>query len=322
LSEYLAFQIPPALHFVGLELIVTIACALTLAHALGERRRGDSWPLFQWLTALAYGVILEIIAYNAWDNYQQGQFTVQLYHHKLPLYVTFIYPAFHYAALKLVEGRKLGWLQEALLVGFCLVLIDVPYDTCGPGAGWWHWSDGDPNMKVRWLGVPITSYYWYLLFGAIYAALLRALKPRLAQRSWALLMTPLAAAAVVVLGIVAFIPFHLLKSVGVPGGAIVATHLVAVGVLAWMTRKPMTTPGSIRAVILMLQLYPALLMVLLPPSQWAAKFAAAAAAIAGMAVLAGGAARSNQSYTSPAFPFPDADSSAAPTAGSPRRSGT
>jgi hypothetical protein len=320
LSEIVALGPAPA-SFVGLELAVATACALTLAHALGERRRGDGWPLFQWLTALAYGVLIEIVAYNTWDNYQQGRFTVQLYHHKLPLYVTFVYPAFHYSALKLVEARRLRWLPEALLVGLCLVLIDIPYDTFGPGAGWWRWSDSDPNMKVRWLGVPVTSYYWYLLFGAIYAALLRALRPRL--EPWTrraasyLFLPPMVGAAVLALGIVAFIPFHLLKRVGAPDGAIVAVHMAAVAVIAWTTRRTVAAPAKIRASILILQLYPALLMVLMPPSQWAAKAAAMAAAIAGIAVIG-----SSRVGSARALPSPDARSTPAPTADSPRRSGT
>jgi hypothetical protein len=201
-------------------------------------------------------------------------------------------------------------------VGLCLVLLDVPYDTFGPGAGWWQWSASDPNMKTRWLGVPVTSYEWYLVFGAMYAGLLRALKPKLARWTTApgyILLPPLVGAGVIVLGVAGFIPFHLLKAAGAPEGAIVAAHLAAVGVIAWKTRGP----TAMRASVLILQLYPALLIVLLPPSQWAAKAAAAAAAIAGMAVIGSSRAR-----TSTASAYPDVDSTSASSAGSPRRSGT
>jgi hypothetical protein len=281
------------LHFVGLELAVAAAFALTLAHALRERRRGDGWPLVQWLTALCYGVLIELVTYNYWDNFDHGQFTVQLYHHKLPLYVVLLYPAFHYTGLKLVEARNLPRVTEALVVGLCIMLIDVPFDTAGPDAGWWRWSTKDPNMAVRWLGVPITSYYWYLLFGALYAAILRALRPRLGRRAWAPLVAPLLGAAVLVLGVIAFIPFHLLKAVGIPAGAIVAAHIAAVAVLAWRTRGPSASP-SLRVPALVLQLYPVLVLGWLRAPDWPLKGAAMATAIAALFALTGSAALSTE----------------------------
>jgi hypothetical protein len=284
MTEWLALQNPLAhpLHFLGLELAVATAFFLTLGDALARHRRGDRWPLFQWLTALTYGVSLEILTYNTWDNFSHGQFTVQFYHHKLPLYVTLIYPAFHYTALKLVESWRLRLLPEALLVGFALVLIDAPFDTAGPDAGWWSWSPTDPNMAVRWLGVPITSYYWYLSFGAIYAALLRLLRRRLEPRSTALhlLVSPIAGVAVIVAGCIAFIAFHLLKAAGVPPSAIVAAHLAACGVIAWRLRPRATPlPRHLLASLLSLQLYPALVIALLRPSLWPIKAAVAATAL-------------------------------------------
>src|SRR5439155_6270970 len=117
--------------------------------------------------------------------------------------------------------------------------------------------------------------------------------------------------------IVGFIPFHLIKAIGVPAGAIVAVHITAVGVLAWVTRRPVPTPPMIRASILILQLYPALLLVLLPPSEWPAKAAAMLAAVAGMAVIG-----SSRADSATALPCRDADNTPAPTAGSPRQSGT
>jgi hypothetical protein len=257
MSETIAFSLPP-LRFIGLELAVGAAFCLTLAHAVGRFRDHDRWPLVQWLTALFYGVIIELVAFNFWDNYNHGQFTVQLYHHKLPLYVTLLYPSFHYTGLKLVESWRLSRRAEPFLVGLCIMLVDVPFDVAGPDAGWWSWSTKDPNLAVRWLGVPITSYYWYLVFGAIYAALLRVLKPRLERRNFTLLLTPLFGAAVLVLGVIAFIPFHLIKALGVPDDAIVAVHIAGCALLAWTVRPVAadSPPQNVRISAALLHLLP------------------------------------------------------------------
>src|SRR5262245_11362419 len=102
-SMFVAFNNPFAqpLHFAGVELIVVAAFVLTLRDAL--RRQA----LFQWLLAFCYGITMELIAFNYLNNYAHGQFTIQLYHRQLPLYVVCIYPVFHYTGLTLVQRWNL-----------------------------------------------------------------------------------------------------------------------------------------------------------------------------------------------------------------------
>jgi hypothetical protein len=235
-SAWVAWSSPLGrpLHQLGLELVMMTALVLTLRDAVGRYRRGQRWPLFQWLVILAYGVTMELIAFNFYDNYVHARFSVQLYHGKLPLYVPCCYIAFHYCGLMMVQRFGLGVVVEALLAGLAICAIDVPFDLAGPRAGWWVWSTRDPNLAVRWLGVPVTSYYWYLLFGAVLAALCRVTRRRIEPRPLALyaLLAPLVAVAVFVLGVVAFLPFHALVAVGVPAAAIVAGHLTGCVALA------------------------------------------------------------------------------------------
>jgi hypothetical protein len=227
------------LHFLGLELVVLGCFVLTLRHAAGRFRAGERWPLFQWLAIFAYGVVIELVAFNYLQNYNHGQFSIQLYHDKLPLYVTAIYVVFHYTGLKLIERLALGALPEALLVGLMIFLLDVPFDLAGVDAGWWAWTGADPNMAVKWLGVPITSYYWYLTFGACYPLVLRAFRPWLERRSLGLYLAcaPLAGVAILIAGTIAFLPFHGLKALGVPDGAIVALHVAGCAALALVHRR-------------------------------------------------------------------------------------
>src|SRR5450631_2531787 len=139
--SYVAFGNPfgHPLHFVGLELVFALCFGLTIRDVAARYRGGERYALFQWLVVFAYGVAMELIAFNAYPDYEHGQFTVQLYHHKLPLYVTFVYVVFHYTGLKLAARARLGWLAEAVTCGLAIALIDVPFDIAGADARWWSW---------------------------------------------------------------------------------------------------------------------------------------------------------------------------------------
>jgi hypothetical protein len=226
------------IHFALLEIFVALSTAAVLAHAVIEYRRGDRRHLFQWIAITSYGIQMELIAFNFLHNYAHAQFTVQLYHGQLPLYVTGLYGAFMYAGIKLAERLEVHPVAEAFLAGFAICLIDVPFDIAGVAVGWWDWLDTDPNLAFRWLGVPVTSYEWYLIFGAVAAAQLRLLWPRLEKRSFALaaIVALFAGSGVVFFGVLGFLPFHGIKALGVSDGMIVAAHLAICAVLALAVR--------------------------------------------------------------------------------------
>ncbi len=238
-GSYLAFHNPLAgpLHFAGLELLVMASFALTLRHAIIQYRAGEKHHLLQWLTACLYGVLIELIAYNYINSYDHGQFTVQLYHRKLPLYVVFLYPVFHYTGLELVQRWRLKAVPEALIAGLTMCLIDIPFDVAGVNAKWWTWLSGDPNFKVRWLGVPLTSYYWYMAFGAAYSLLCRVTRNWINRKGIVAqaLLSPALAIGVVVFGTIFFQPFHGLVALGVPTEAVVAGHAaICIGLAIWL----------------------------------------------------------------------------------------
>ena len=91
------------LHFFVLELAVLACTLLVFGHALRAYRAGDRRPMFQWLVLTSYGVQMELIAFNILHNYEHAQFTVQLYHGQLPLYVTGLYGTFMYTGIKIAE---------------------------------------------------------------------------------------------------------------------------------------------------------------------------------------------------------------------------
>jgi hypothetical protein len=137
----------------------------------------------------------------------------------------------------IMTARRLGLrpAYEGFAAGLLIVAMDMPFDICGPIVKWWSWSDTDPNVAVRWLDVPVTSYYWHLTFGGILATLTTLIGRRVRTMSRLLLLTLPVSLLVIVLGVLGFQPFHGLAALGVPQGVLVAAALcgsLAVGALA------------------------------------------------------------------------------------------
>jgi hypothetical protein len=221
------------LSFVGLELVVLGLAALTFAHARRAHRDGDRRALFTWITIIVYGLAMEVISYNTVDNFKHGQFTVMFYDRQLPLYVTAVYPVLLYTGIATARCLGLRSAVEPLAAGLLIVAMDAPFDLVGPLAGWWRWLDGHTEIAHRWAGVPVTSFFWHFAFGAILAALTswvagRSRRPR-GPAPWLALPVTV---AVIVLGIVAFLPFHGAVAIGVSGGLFVGAALAAAAVAA------------------------------------------------------------------------------------------
>ena len=230
------------LSFLVLEVVVLAAGALGLLHARRALRRADREPLFTWATIFVYGLVMELGSYNFLDSFKHGQFTVMFYRHQLPLYVTVIYPVLLYTAITTARRLRASRAAEPFIAGLLIVAMDVPFDILGPVAGWWSWSDSDPNMAYRWMGVPVTSYYWHFAFGGILAALTRAASPYLTSAPRFALVLPVALLTPV-LGVLSFLPFHALKALGVADGTIVA-GLLATGTAVTVLAKKAPPEGK------------------------------------------------------------------------------
>jgi hypothetical protein len=221
------------LHFLGLELVIIAGALLTLLHARKTRQ-----DLFTWMTLFVYGVAMELITYSAFDNFNHGRFTVMFAGARLPLYVVAFYPFIIYSAFMTVAPLGLSRAAEPLVVGLAIVLLDVPFDINGPDAGWWAWSPTDENLRARWLGVPVTSYYWHLAFGAALVAGTRSVAPWVARsRATAAALAAVLPLGAIFVGILAFIPFHLLKRAGVPDGDVVALLIAGSAAILLLCKK-------------------------------------------------------------------------------------
>lgn len=242
-------DIPTNLHL--LEIIFVWGFLATLRHALAERREGRPYGLLLWLTALFYGVFMELLTYNTIDNFAHAQFTVQFYHCKLPVYVVMLYPTFVYVAVQAARRLGMGAVGTFFTAGALAVMIDVPFDIMGPDDRWWWWYEGaeDPMnlLAARWLGVPVTSYCWHLLFEGSQQWVSERFRGRV-ERNYPperglfstlvgmIPLTLLTGLLSVVVGIIVMMPFHGFRALGLSDYAFTVT-LFVVSALAFVTAR-------------------------------------------------------------------------------------
>ena len=227
--------------------VVVVACAIAgLVHALRARKRGDLVPLFTWSVIFVYGLAMELLSYELFQNFTHAQFSVMFYGKQLPLYVCAIYPCMLYTGI--MTARRLGLrpAYEGFAAGFLIVAMDMPFDILGPVVGWWSWSDKDPRIAVRWLDVPVSSYYWHMAFGGILASLTTIIGRHVRTLTRLVLLTLPVALLTVAVGMVAFTPYHALDALGVRQEIIVAGALaLSFAVGAFARRRLATEPDRL-----------------------------------------------------------------------------
>jgi len=256
-------------NFHSLEVAFILGFVLTLRHALCERKRGNLGGLVLWLTALMYGIWMELLTYNTIDNFTHAQFTIQFYYKQLPFYVILLYPTFIYAAVLAARRLKVGPVATFFTAGLLAVMIDIPFDIMGPDCGWWWWHEGgeDPYGLVghRWLGVPVSSYCWHLLFngsqGSVTSRFSEGLQARLGGRGLLATLAGLTPATMILgalgllMGVVVMMPFHAFRAVGFTDGVFTATLLVVASlVMLLSSNRPNTEPAA-RGVLLWVLLW-------------------------------------------------------------------
>jgi hypothetical protein len=214
----------------GLIELTLFACwVLTIVHVTRALRAGDRRPLFAWLAILIYAVVLEIITYHYVDSFNHQRFSVMLYHHKLPLYITFVYHTVVYTCLHFARRLGLDPLPEAVVGGLLAMVMYTPYDLIGPTMPWWLWKE-HLTTEARWLGVPYSSTLWVFLF---HAALCWLIARRDRRCGAGAVGVPafagqllVASMGTLLLGFILFLPYHGLRFAGLGDGTILVLFVV------------------------------------------------------------------------------------------------
>jgi hypothetical protein len=231
-------------------------------NAVVRFRRGTRIYAFVLVSALVYGVVLELAGMATLNMYVQGKFAVMLNFPaiplfagttEMPLYVTLFYPVIFTVAFKVVDalGVVKRW-QAAVTGGLFMVVLDAPYIIEGNlrHVVWWTWSS-DFKMFQYWLGWPLVDMFWQATWGATFLYLMLRARPHvdgMSEPRWRngialAVRAPLAAVAVLFIGTVLMLPL-----VGVtisfgrqwPVLVVLVAGMAAVAVSALRTAKPPT----------------------------------------------------------------------------------
>jgi hypothetical protein len=140
-----------------------------LANAVIEFRRGVRIYAFVFVSALVYGLVLELAGMASLNMYVQGNFVVMLNFPAIPLfagttamplYVSLFYPVIFSIGFKIVEalGITSRW-KAAATGGLFMIALDAAYIIEGNlrHVVWWTWR-ADFVMFQYWLGWPGSTW--------------------------------------------------------------------------------------------------------------------------------------------------------------------
>lgn len=201
------------------------------------------------ITAIVYGLVLELAGMATLDMYKQGNFLVMIDWTviplwsgttKMPLYVSIFYPVMLFTGYKVLEALRVRsrW-QAAIAGGLFMIALDAPYIIEGNlrYVVWWTW---DPNFTLfQYIaGWPMVDLFWQATWDALifylFLRVVRYIDPPAGEQvvRWssfrALVGFPVCATVVVLgLGTLFFVPMVVVTLLGGPQWPISALLLVA-----------------------------------------------------------------------------------------------
>lgn len=167
-EAWLSFNTPSELldwSHLAIEFIMCAGLILASIHAWRIYKNiGSPSALLTLLASFLYGLLMDTLSYYTVENFWHGEFSVMLLFNKLPLYITFLYPAIIYHAIMTIRRYDFPRYTEAVCTGLLAGLMYMIFDNFGPMVGWWIWDTSDPTTFPYISNVPLTSYAWMFLF--------------------------------------------------------------------------------------------------------------------------------------------------------------
>jgi hypothetical protein len=168
----------------GLLIVGAIACLL---HAVRRyRRHRDASNLVVWISLISALLLIEPMAYfPQWFGiaktmgltFVHGQFSVQVFYDRMPLYIVAMYPVFGYVAYVLAQRAGVFKTYNAFVGGTCVAFVFFCLyeiiDTVGPQWRWWVWNTDLPISKPALGAVPYLNLQMFsvvLPFGIAFVA--------------------------------------------------------------------------------------------------------------------------------------------------------
>lgn len=151
------------------------------------------------LAGVAYGVLLEYAAIQAFHAYRYGEFLVMI--GGVPLCIGLSWGVIIYTAMASSDQFGLPWYLRPIVDAMLALTIDLGMDAIAIRLGFWTWGAAGP-----WFGVPLGNFYAWFLVVSGFSLVLR-LAGRSALAGWRALLGDLAVVGVAVpLAVLGLVP--------------------------------------------------------------------------------------------------------------------
>lgn len=217
-SRWINFNAPSELKdwsFLAIEFILAVGVACAVLHAWRHHKEsGHHSALLTLVGALIFGLLNDIVSYYTVESFWHGEFSVMLVYNRLPLYIAVLAATLIYHFCMTIRRYEFPRGIEALTTGLYGGLMYMIFDNLGPMLNWWIWDREDPTNWPFLNAVPVTSYFWFFSWTAVFAYINRVVcwewveqrkSPR--QIAAGVALFPLLTCVV---GIVIFIPYNVL----------------------------------------------------------------------------------------------------------------
>ncbi len=217
-GRWLNFNAPSELKdwsFLAIEFILAVGVVCAVLHAWRHyKENGHASALLTFVGALIFGLLNDIVSYYTVESFWHGEFSVMLVYNRLPLYIVVLAATLIYHFCMTIRRYEFPRGVEALSTGFYGGLMYMIFDNLGPMLNWWIWDRSDPTNWPFLNAVPVTSYFWFFSWTAIFAYINRIVcwdwveqhkSPK--QIAAGVVLFPLVTCVV---GIVVFIPYNVL----------------------------------------------------------------------------------------------------------------
>lgn len=148
--------------FLVFEVLVVGLTGLCLRHAARQDRR----RVVEFVSGIAFGVVLEIVTIWQLDAYHYGRFLLMI--EDVPLAVGMGWGVIIYSAMETAQVWQVPLAAQPFACALLAWNIDLSMDAIAIRMGMWTWA-----YNGEWFGVPLGNFFaWYIVVAAFSAAAL------------------------------------------------------------------------------------------------------------------------------------------------------
>ena len=218
--------------FLVFEVLVVGLTGLCLRHASRQGRR----RVVEFVSGIAFGVVLEIVTIWQLNAYHYGRFLLMI--GDVPLAVGMGWGAIIYSAMETARAWRVPTVAQPFVCALLAWNIDLSMDAIAIRMGMWTWA-----YYGEWFGVPLANFFAWFVVVASFAAATLELRGRLPS-----LVTALGATTVSLAALYSLNSLYLQYAVPSRQIPVLLGLLVAAVASLWGARRALRVPTGVHAV--------------------------------------------------------------------------